>query len=590
MENTKRNIFDAEGIRNFPYVFSLSSTGGIRVEIVSQISYGGFGKTYKGRFYNVTAGNLQNGVDTFTPVVVKEYFFHNICQRSESNEVIFSEKKEEGYAYLEKFRKESETLSRLNHYNIVKVIHRFDANQTSYYVMEYVNGLPLSELVKRNGCMTFEAAVHIIKVACDALKYVHSKNILHLDIKPSNILIEKETGRVVLIDFGLSRETYDGQAALTSSEVAKSAGYYPKELESLRDSRGNLISIDARADVYSLGATLYYMVTGANPPKVGVISDYGLSIPSYADMRLAFILKRVMQIEREDRIGSMDEFKRICDEALDLPDRGGHPEKPPMAPVDGDIFQANCEWRSLCLCGRTLKENLKDEITDNETVNVDPGQIEPDDNFKSAFEDDFYKDDTDKKDEDDNDDNAGPVIITPPIQDPVVNSQDDGDRKRVEVVRPWYKTPFFYAACLLAAFGLVYFLTTSVVPESVGKTGLGTAVSEKSDTVIEPVPVPVVTDVRSKEEVLTEELNDLFHQYAVGSVSKETILDKFAPDAFFIITLNGDNIGSPTDINHRVTQLFVANFHVVMDRDYKVASVWFKKGTDLIEGIEITKK
>lgn len=561
MSSSSKQIIDNEAIRTFPYAFDVSLTGNIKVVLDGQISYGGFGKTYLGRFYNRKAGNLENPDNIYTQVVVKEFFIHNECKRKDDNTVIFPDD-DRSRAYLTKFQNESKTLCSLDNSKIVKVHHCFDANNTSYFVMERIKGVPLSELIRQKGCMEFTKAIQLMLAVCEALEYVHSKNILHLDIKPSNILVD-QNGNIVLIDFGLCRQTESGTADLTRSEVAKSKGYYPKELEITRDIDGQLIKVDSSADIYSLSATLYYILSGIHPQGWSEIKEKGLLLPKYVDARIKVILQKAMRIEREERISAVNEFVELCKEAIEMPeDRKIKPEQTIFPLKNNDISQLKYSYYYIALSNDTkLKQKAKEY--QKKTVEKVPESVKAVDGFETVDTKEFNKG---------ND----------PLIEPEQGKQTNGDKKQTDIiiVTPWRKHIKILLAivigCCFAIFHYWFFIrdVNTVTP----------AIEITKKTVSSQ-------DTYSSSEApkAVEELNKLFNDYEEGRVSKDEILGKFTPDAYYLITENGAAVGAPDDPNHQIKQLFEHSFYIRMDKEYRVAEVYFKEGTDLIESMDIEK-
>jgi formylglycine-generating enzyme required for sulfatase activity len=136
------------------------------------------------------------------------------------------------------------------------VIDVFEDNQTAYTVMEYVQGETIKQLVQHKGALSEQVAMKLLLQLLDAVEELHNKDMLHRDIKPDNVLITPE-GRVVLIDFGSAREFAEGKT--TTQTAMLTPGYAPIEQYSNRAQRGTY------TDIYALGATLYYMLTGEKP-------------------------------------------------------------------------------------------------------------------------------------------------------------------------------------------------------------------------------------------------------------------------------------------------------------------------------------
>jgi serine/threonine-protein kinase len=167
----------------------------------------------------------------------------------------FTENKE----YVERFYKEGQAAGKLNHANIVQAVDVGEAGGYHYFVMEYVEGKTLYEDLSAGKVFGEQEALDIIIQVAEALRHAHSVGLIHRDVKPKNIMINKD-GVVKLADMGLARETTDIEAAKTEKGRAYGTPYYisPEQI------RGEM-DIDERADIYGLGATFYHLVTGRVP-------------------------------------------------------------------------------------------------------------------------------------------------------------------------------------------------------------------------------------------------------------------------------------------------------------------------------------
>jgi len=170
--------------------------------------------------------------------------------------------------YLERFRIEARAAARLDDPNIVRVYDIDQDGNTHYIVMEYVDGHDLHVLVRDGGPLTFEKAADYVAQVARGLAHAHEMNLVHRDIKPANCLVDKHQ-TVKLLDMGLARLT-DDEASLTidnNENVLGTADYLAPE-QALNSHKA-----DARADIYSLGCTLYYLITGHPPFPDGTISE-----------------------------------------------------------------------------------------------------------------------------------------------------------------------------------------------------------------------------------------------------------------------------------------------------------------------------
>ena len=259
-----------------------------RYELMKFLGKGGFGITYLGRHI------LLNKY-----VAIKEYFpKDNFRRESNGIQVSYSDKSV-ARRNIEKFLKEAKTMAELNHEGVVKVNDVFEENNTAYYVMDYIEGKSLAEQLP----IAQEQALAYIKQAAEALQYVHTKGILHLDIKPANIMIN-QSGKAVLIDFGISKH-YDSEGKGTSSSTqGYSSGYSPIE----QMTPGGLKQFTPPTDIYALGATLYKIISGTTPPTSTDLADEEtLSRPENMSREVFGFINKCMQQKRKDRPQTMSE-------------------------------------------------------------------------------------------------------------------------------------------------------------------------------------------------------------------------------------------------------------------------------------------
>ena len=161
--------------------------------------------------------------------------------------------------FVERFYKEGKAAAKLNHPNIVGAVDVGEANGYHYFVMEYVEGETVHDRLEKGERYSEKESLNIVTQVAKALAHAHKAGFIHRDVKPKNIMITPE-GIAKLADMGLAREASDMEAAQAEAGRAYGTPYYisPEQI------RGEL-NIDARADIYSLGATFYHMVTGRVP-------------------------------------------------------------------------------------------------------------------------------------------------------------------------------------------------------------------------------------------------------------------------------------------------------------------------------------
>lgn len=238
--------------------------------IESCLGQGSFGITYLAKTRIVLVGNMGRGRG-WMQVAVKEFFMRDLNSRDEST-LSLQNTADDGLIakYRRAFLREANNLSQMQHPNIVNVIEVVEANNTAYIVMEYVEGCNLDDYIKSKGAIPEGEALVYFRQLCEAMCYMHEHRMLHLDIKPKNIMHEDD-GHVCLIDFGLSKQyTESGEPESSTTIGLGTPGYAPLEQVQQRDDRTDF---RMTLDVYALGATLYKMLTGKTPPMANEVND-----------------------------------------------------------------------------------------------------------------------------------------------------------------------------------------------------------------------------------------------------------------------------------------------------------------------------
>ena len=298
---------------------TLLQGGKYRIERV--LGQGGFGITY-----------LATQVALGRKVAIKEFFMKEYCERDGSTSHVSlgtSGSRETVERFRTKFIKEAQTIAEMDNNHIIRIYDVFEENGTAYYVMEHLPGGDLSKRIPNNGLPETEALEYVRQIG-NALTYIHAKNILHLDVKPTNILF-RENGEVVLIDFGVSKHYDDTNGSQTSSTpVGISEGYAPTE----QYDQEAIASFAPSTDVYSLGATLFCLLCGTRPPKASVVLNEGLpALPSNVSDSTRKGVERAMAPRRKDRPQSVKEFLALLDDEVTIITPKTEPKKTPKATI-----------------------------------------------------------------------------------------------------------------------------------------------------------------------------------------------------------------------------------------------------------------
>lgn len=291
-----------------------STLQGGKYRIIEKLGQGGFGITY------LAENTMLEGM-----VAIKEFFFKEYCERDDATchvTIPTTGNREIVERFKQKFIKEAKTIFRLNHPNIVRIHDVFEENDTAYYVMDYIDGESLGDMVKRRGAIPEAEALGYVKDAASALEYIHSMNINHLDIKPGNLMKRKEDGRIIVIDFGVAKQ-YDAVTSegTTNTPVGISLGYSPME----QYSKNGVQTFSPQSDVYALAATLFKLLTGNTPPESIKIPEYGLPVAELQEKHVSrsviFAIAMAMK-GRHERTQSVAEFINNLsgDDTVAIPD------------------------------------------------------------------------------------------------------------------------------------------------------------------------------------------------------------------------------------------------------------------------------
>lgn len=309
-----------ENAKKFPVALRAGTLLNDRYIVGRVLGQGGFGITY-----------LAFDTQLQTKVAVKEYMPNDIATRVEGTTVsVAMETRADDFTYgAERFQEEARTLAKfIGHPNIAGVSSYFDANDTSYFVMDYIEGISFkSYIANAGGKVSVDETLNVMIPVLRALTAVHAEGFIHRDVTPDNIYISKD-GNVKLLDFGSARYSIGDKSK--SLDVILKVGYAPKEQYIRRGRQGPY------TDVYSCAACLYAALTGVLPPEslerldqddLVPVSQTGIEIPEWLDRA---ILKG-LAVQPEDRFQSAAEFLDAIENQIAVEVPGAAPVQAPQA-------------------------------------------------------------------------------------------------------------------------------------------------------------------------------------------------------------------------------------------------------------------
>lgn len=292
--------------------YSLQRNTGLigRYVIQKVLGQGGFGITYLG--IDKLYGNK---------VAIKEYYPQKIAMRKAQYEDVVTvtsiEEKNNYNKGKKRFLDEAQVMARFNkNEGIVKILDFFEANNTAYIVMEYLEGITLKQYLGKYGVLQFRNLIEMMLPLLEALIEIHSQGLIHRDISPDNIMVQHNS-KLKLMDFGAARDyTESGNKSLT---VILKPGYAPPEQYQTHGVQGPW------TDIYALCATIYKCLTGITPPDaIARVMDDKFKEPDQLDGKLSPDIKKIlwkgMNIFPEERYQDIVEFgEDVCD-ALFIPE------------------------------------------------------------------------------------------------------------------------------------------------------------------------------------------------------------------------------------------------------------------------------
>jgi len=263
-----------------------------KYEIISKVAEGGMGALYKARH----------------PTLDRTVLLKKLTLRG-------------GSQFIERFKREARMMMDFKNDHIVQVHDHFKEGQHYYIVEEYVDGISLDALIRRERYLSNDAATLILYEVSKALKYAHDKQVIHRDIKPGNILLSRQ-GEVKLVDFGIATSLEDTEDGLTrDGMVLGTPSYIPPE--QIDDAK----SVDRRADIYSLGVVVYEMLTGRTPypgsftaETIHLIHKGKYTPPHKLNPGTTRLLRRIvrtcMRVKRRRRFQDLKEIIRLLEKRI----------------------------------------------------------------------------------------------------------------------------------------------------------------------------------------------------------------------------------------------------------------------------------
>ncbi len=267
-----------------------------KYEIVRVLGQGGFGITYlvKHTILNKT-------------YALKEFFPQDYCNRdgSTSHISVATQSNNDLVGRLRtRFITEAQNIARLQHPNIIAIHDIFEENATAYFVMDFIEGESLDDLVRRVGPLPEQKALEYAKAVASAVDYIHQRKMTHFDIKPANVMVRESDGVPVLIDFGLSKQYNDSGHANSTMLIGLSHGYSPIE----QYMQSGMDEFSPKIDIYALGATLYTLLSGRVPPEAPKLIDETIMLPVNISQPVTEAVRWAMAPTPERRCPSAAEF------------------------------------------------------------------------------------------------------------------------------------------------------------------------------------------------------------------------------------------------------------------------------------------
>lgn len=261
------------------------------------LGQGATGITYLATTEQQLSGNL-SGFSEKVQVAIKEFYFKEECHRdtyTQNIRIANTNNDAKVEQFKKSFVKEARRIAGLSHPNIVHVLGIFEENNTVYYVMQYIRGGSIKNMIDERGPIPEKDAVKYAIQVSSALQYMHEKRMCHYDLKPGNIMLSEDED-AMLIDFGISKNYDDNGQETSTTPPGLTKGFAPLEQYTSVSEFSPLI------DVYSLGATLYAMLTATTPPEpMKWVDGHFTEKPENVSEDLWNIVRKAMSLAGRDR-------------------------------------------------------------------------------------------------------------------------------------------------------------------------------------------------------------------------------------------------------------------------------------------------
>lgn len=283
------------------------------------LGHGSFGITYLVNTSVSMQGQLGT-IHTGVKVALKEFYMEKDMKRVGSELVAVSDE-EKVATYAQKFRREASKLAMLSHPNIVRVLEVFEENNTIYYAMEYLPDGNLNDYINKQGGLKEREAIGCIRQIGSALMYLHTNKMLHLDVKPANVMRVESNNTLKIIDFGLAKRFDDNGDPETSANL----GFGTPGYASLEQTDGSVEhEFSPELDVYALGATYYKMLTGLTPSTAIDVLNRGMNavplVKKNVSQKSIDAIRAAMEPTKAKRLKSVQAFidmlPRVDDETI----------------------------------------------------------------------------------------------------------------------------------------------------------------------------------------------------------------------------------------------------------------------------------